>query len=71
MAEHLGCTKECKFFRVFLYPIVIQALFRSGFIEEGRARKYNWDDGKWSDVILMAILHEEWDTQRGNRLEVS
>ena len=38
---------------------------RSGFVEEGRVRKYNWDDGKWSDLVLMVILEEEWEKQRG------
>jgi hypothetical protein len=51
--------------------IVFQALFCSGFVEEGRARRYNRNDGKWSDLILMAILDEEWDTRRGIKLEVS
>jgi L-amino acid N-acyltransferase YncA len=37
----------------------------SGFVEEGRERRYNWDDGKWLDLILMTILEEEWDIQRG------
>jgi RimJ/RimL family protein N-acetyltransferase len=34
-------------------------------VEEGTVRRYNWDDGKWLDLIFMAILEEEWDTQRG------
>jgi RimJ/RimL family protein N-acetyltransferase len=33
---------------------------RSGFVEERRERKYNWDDGKWLDLIFMAILEKEW-----------
>lgn len=38
---------------------------RSGFVEERRVRKYNWDDGKWVDLVLMVILEEEWEKQRG------
>ncbi|KAI0259817.1 acyl-CoA N-acyltransferase [Gloeopeniophorella convolvens] len=41
-----------------------------GFVEEGRARKYNWDGERWWDLILMAILDEEWDTAKvGTRQE--
>lgn len=29
-------------------------------MEEGRKRKANWVDGKWEDIIFMAILEEEW-----------
>jgi len=32
----------------------------SGFVEERRERRYNWDDGKWLDLVLMAILEEKW-----------
>jgi L-amino acid N-acyltransferase YncA len=36
------------------------SLIRSGFVEERREKRYNWDDGKWLDLVLMAILEEEW-----------
>ncbi|EIN12903.1 acyl-CoA N-acyltransferase [Punctularia strigosozonata HHB-11173 SS5] len=31
-----------------------------GFVEEGRSRKSNWQDGKWQDVVYMGLLEEEW-----------
>ena len=31
-----------------------------GFVEEGRLRKAMWSDGDWQDVIMMAMLDEEW-----------
>jgi len=37
-------------------------------VEEKRERRYNRDDGKWLDLVLMVILEEEWtnrDIQRG------
>ncbi|KAK7681559.1 hypothetical protein QCA50_015291 [Cerrena zonata] len=34
-----------------------------GFVEEGRIRKANWVDGEWRDVVLMAILDEEWKAE--------
>jgi hypothetical protein len=36
------------------------SLSRSGFVEERREKRYNWDDGKWLDLVLMAILEEDW-----------
>jgi L-amino acid N-acyltransferase YncA len=32
----------------------------SGFKEEGRRRKANWQSGKWEDIIYMGILEEEY-----------
>jgi RimJ/RimL family protein N-acetyltransferase len=32
----------------------------SGFVEEGRDREANFQDGKWSDNVRMAILEREW-----------
>ncbi len=29
-------------------------------MEERREKRYNWDDGKWVDLVLMVILEEEW-----------
>jgi len=39
-------------------------------VQKFRITKYSWneDDGRWSDLISMAILDEEWDvghTKRG------
>ncbi|KAF9077639.1 acyl-CoA N-acyltransferase [Rhodocollybia butyracea] len=32
-----------------------------GFVQEGVQRKANWINGKWQDIIWMAILDEEWE----------
>jgi ribosomal-protein-alanine N-acetyltransferase len=35
-------------------------LKRTGFTEEGYARRYLMIDGKWQDHLLFAILREDW-----------
>jgi len=35
-------------------------LLRTGFEQEGYARRYLQIDGKWQDHLLFAILREEW-----------
>jgi ribosomal-protein-alanine N-acetyltransferase len=35
-------------------------LLRTGFVEEGYARRYLLIDGKWQDHLLFAILREDW-----------
>jgi ribosomal-protein-alanine N-acetyltransferase len=35
-------------------------LLRTGFHEEGYARRYLLIDGKWQDHLLFAILREDW-----------
>ena len=35
-------------------------LLRTGFSEEGYARRYLLIDGKWQDHLLFAILREDW-----------
>ncbi|PSR70510.1 hypothetical protein PHLCEN_2v13661 [Hermanssonia centrifuga] len=41
------------------------ALYKKvGFVEEGRLRKATWIDGEWQDVILMAVLEDEWPAGR-------
>ncbi|THU84925.1 acyl-CoA N-acyltransferase [Dendrothele bispora CBS 962.96] len=37
---------------------------RVGFVEEGRKREGNWVNGRWTDVISMGMLEEEWRAQR-------
>ena len=41
-------------------------LVRAGFRQEGYARQYLCIEGRWQDHLLFAILHEDWD---GRRLE--
>ncbi|TFY73853.1 hypothetical protein EWM64_g10159 [Hericium alpestre] len=43
----------------------IIAIVVGGFVEEGRNRKAAWIEGWWCDLILMAILEDEyWATKR-------
>ncbi|KAI0314021.1 acyl-CoA N-acyltransferase [Amylostereum chailletii] len=47
------------------------ALYRKiGFIHEGMSRQSNWVQGKWMGAILMGLLVEEWDMEKGMRREV-
>lgn len=65
-AERLRCIKECKFsFGNLERKGQVLKSSRSGFVEDGRVRRYNWDDGKWLDLVLMVILEEDWEKQRG------
>jgi len=38
----------------------IAAYKKVGFVEEGRQRKALWKGGRFVDIILMAILDDEW-----------
>ncbi|MFX1344616.1 MAG: GNAT family N-acetyltransferase [Promethearchaeota archaeon] len=38
----------------------INSYKKIGFIEEGRMRKAVFINGKYHDIIIMSILHEEW-----------
>jgi hypothetical protein len=51
----------------FFYPVFHDLLFGSGFAQKFRITKHSWDEeeGRWSDLISMVIVNEEWDTQRG------
>ncbi|KZV62455.1 acyl-CoA N-acyltransferase [Peniophora sp. CONT] len=41
------------------------ALYKSvGFVQEGVKRRARWGNGKWEDVILMAIVEDEFDPSR-------
>lgn len=35
-----------------------------GFVQEGIKRRARWANGKWEDVILMAMVEDEFDTSR-------
>jgi RimJ/RimL family protein N-acetyltransferase len=32
-----------------------------GFVEEGRQRQLAWVQGTYEDVLVMAILRDEWE----------
>jgi len=38
----------------------IKSYNKIGFIEEGRMRQAQFKNGKYHDMILMSMLHEEW-----------
>lgn len=38
----------------------IKSYTKIGFIEEGRMRQAQFKNGKYHDMILMSMLHEEW-----------
>lgn len=49
------------FLRVFDFnERAINSYIKVGFIEEGRIRQGQFKKGKYHDLILMSILHEEW-----------
>ena len=38
-----------------------QTYQKVGFVEEGRRRQARYNDGKYYDEIIMAILREDWE----------
>ncbi|KAJ4000409.1 acyl-CoA N-acyltransferase [Lentinula boryana] len=42
----------------------IKVYRKVGFVREGVQRKANWMEGRWQDVIWMAILKEEWEAKQ-------
>ena len=43
----------------------IRSYVKLGFVEEGRLRQAMFRHGAWHDVVLMAILEEEWFAKHG------
>jgi RimJ/RimL family protein N-acetyltransferase len=41
-------------------PRAVGAYRKAGFVEEGRERQLGWVRGRYEDVLVMAILREEW-----------
>lgn len=70
MAEALALTLDFAFDRLRLHRVEAACLpdnapsrgllAKTGFREEGYARKYLCIDGKWQDHVLFAMLREEW-----------
>lgn len=42
-------------------PRAIHCYAACGFIEEGRLRQAEWQNGQYVDTVLMGILREEWE----------
>lgn len=45
----------------------VRSYEKAGFILEGRQRQGMYKDGRYIDVLMMSILHSEWDTMRGGQ----
>jgi RimJ/RimL family protein N-acetyltransferase len=43
----------------------IRAYLKLGFVEEGRLRQAMFRHGAWHDVLIMALLAEEWFAKHG------
>ena len=49
------------FLRVFeTNPRAVHSYEKAGFVHEGRMRQAHYQDGKFVDVLLMSVLHSEW-----------
>ena len=49
------------FLRVFENnPRAIRSYEKTGFVQEGRMRQAEYQDGEYHDVVLMSVLHPEW-----------
>jgi RimJ/RimL family protein N-acetyltransferase len=42
----------------------IRAYAAAGFVEEGRLREHAWVDGRYVDMVRMAVLRTEWESRR-------
>lgn len=42
----------------------VAAYLAVGFVEEGRLREHAWVEGRYDDVVLMAVLRSEWEADR-------
>ncbi|KAE9403817.1 acyl-CoA N-acyltransferase [Gymnopus androsaceus JB14] len=48
----------------------IRVYNKVGFVQEVVQRKANWIDGKWQDVIWMAVVDEDWEVSRKDDLKI-
>ena len=44
-------------------PRAIRAYQKAGFVHEGRKRQANYQNGEYHDVLIMSVLHQEWDAR--------
>lgn len=54
-ARRIGLSTNAK------NPRAISCFRTCGFVEEGRARKVQWINGDYTDLVTMGILREEWE----------
>jgi RimJ/RimL family protein N-acetyltransferase len=38
----------------------IRSYEKAGFVREGTLRHWTWFQGRWQDVVVMSLLHDEW-----------
>jgi RimJ/RimL family protein N-acetyltransferase len=55
--------------RVWLEALVsnvaaVRAYAAAGFVEEGRLREHAWVEGRYEDMVRMAVLRSEWEAAR-------
>jgi len=60
-ARRIGLSTNAK------NPRAISCFRTCGFVEEGRARKVQWIDGDYTDLVTMGILREEWEGMEANK----
>jgi RimJ/RimL family protein N-acetyltransferase len=63
MVKHGFCDLNLN--RIFLRvnennPRAIRSYEKAGFIHEGRMRQARFQDNVYIDVIIMSVLHSEW-----------
>ena len=46
-------------------PRAVRCYEKCGFVREGLLRQESYVDGKYRDVLLMALLREDYDRTRG------
>jgi RimJ/RimL family protein N-acetyltransferase len=52
--------------RIFLHVVAenlraVKAYAASGFVKEGQLRQALFKNGKYNDIIVMSVLHSEWE----------
>jgi RimJ/RimL family protein N-acetyltransferase len=47
----------------------IQAYQRVGFVQEGRRRESEWEDGRWVDDIIMGLLGSDFEVAEAARAD--
>jgi RimJ/RimL family protein N-acetyltransferase len=47
--------------RVFTWNSrAIRSYEKAGFVREGVLRHWTWFQGRWHDIVVMSLLHDEW-----------
>ena len=57
--RHLNLHKVCLDTLASNEP-ALRAYLACGFVEEGRLRDHDWSEGRYHDLVVMAILRDDW-----------